>query len=226
MKKKIIGILLCTAFTTAFSQQVRYTNQMFGAPVILDYVISKNGKNIKYDNIIGSPYLNKNFTNAKVAAGYEEVAIRYNSYSDEIEFKKNNEILAIPKEAKFSKIETISPKQTFVLLSTSDQLSGYFIELVEGKISLYKKIKTTFTDAVIAENSYASDKPASFKQQSPIYYIYTVKGVFIKKPRNQKEIIDHFPDKKDMLNTFFKSNKIKFDKEEDLIKLVTFLNQN
>ncbi len=226
MKKIIFSILLCGAFTSAFSQQVRYTNVMFGAPVILDYVISKSGKNLKYDEIIGTPYLNKNFNTAKVAEGYEEVPVRYNSYSDEIQFQKNNEILALPKEAKFSRVTITSPKQVFVLLNTSDELNGYFVELVSGKTSLYKKIKTLFIDAVPAPNSYASDKPASFKSQQPVYYIQTEKGDFIKKPRNQKDIIELFPDKKDSLNDFCKSNKIKFDKDEDLIKLVNFMNQN
>jgi hypothetical protein len=30
-------------------------------------------------------------TNAKIATNYEQVPVRYNSYSDEVEFKKNGE---------------------------------------------------------------------------------------------------------------------------------------
>ena len=156
---------------------------------------------------------------------YEKISVRYNSYKDEIEFQKDNSPLVLPKESQFSRIEISSPKQTLVLLDTGDDLSGYFYELAGGKNALYKKVKTKFIDAAPAANSYAAGRPASFKLQQPVYYIKTEKG-WIKKPKNQKDITEAFPDKKDALNTFFKSNKIKFDKEEDLIKLVSFLNQN
>ncbi len=156
---------------------------------------------------------------------YEQISVRYNSYKDEIEFQKDNSHLVLPKENQFSRIEISSPKQTLVLLETGDDLSGYFFELVNGKNTLYKKVKTKLITAQAAANSYATDKPASFKLQQPVYYIKTEKR-WIRKPKNQKDITEAFSDKKDALNTFFKSNKIKFDKEEDLIKLVSFLNQN
>lgn len=119
----------------------------------------------------------------------------------------------------------MSPKQILVLLDTSDDLNGYFFELISEKNTLYKKVRTKFTDVVPAPNSYASEKPANFRTLPPVYYIKTQNG-FIKKPKNQKDIINQFPDKKDSLNNFFKSNKIKFDKDDDMVKLVTFLNQD
>lgn len=226
MKKTILSTLIIASFNYSFAQQTLSVNGVTGAQSVFDGIKSTTGKTFKYEEISGaSPYLSKEFSNAKVAANYAEVPVRYNSYSDEVEFKKNNEIQVLPKTADFSRIEISSPKQTIVLLQTSDDLSGYFLELVNGKNSLYKKVKTKFTDLVPAANSYASDRPANFRALDPVYYIKTDKG-FIKKPRNQKEIIEQFPDKKDTLNTFFKSNKIKFDKDEDLIKMVTFLNQD
>ncbi|MFZ4930773.1 hypothetical protein [Chryseobacterium sp. Mn2064] len=227
MKKKILTTLILASFSSfSFGQQTLSVNGATGAQSVFDGIKSTTGKTLKYEDIPGaSPYLNKEFANAKVAANYEQVPVRYNSYSDEIEFKKNNEVQVLPKTSDFSRIEIASPKQTIVLLETSDDLNGYFIELVNGKNSLYKKVKTKFTDVVPAANSYASERPANFRTLDPVYYIKTDKG-FIKKPRNQKEIIEQFPDKKDNLTAFFKSNKIKFDKDEDLIKLVTFLNQN
>ena len=227
MKKIILTTIVLTSLNSlSFGQQTLSVNGTTGVQSVFDGIKSTTGKTFKYDEIAGaSPYLNKEFANAKVAENYEQVPVRYNSYSDEVEFKKNNEIQVLPKTSDFSRIEISSPKQTIVMLETSDDLSGYFIELVNGKNSLYKKIKTKFTDVVPAANSYASERPANFRTLDPVYYIKTDKG-FIKKPRNQKEIIEQFPDKKDNLTAFFKSNKIKFDKDEDLVKLVTFLNQN
>jgi hypothetical protein len=224
MKKTIIIIPLLV-FNLAFAQQTLSVNHVTGDQSVFAGIKSTTGKSLTYDEIKGSPYLDKAFYKAKVANDYEEVPVRYNSYKDEIEFQKEGKTLVLPKESKFSRIEIKSPKQTFILFENKDDLGGYSIELVNGKNSLYKKIKTVFKDFVPAANSYASDTPASFKTQDPIYFIKKEDGS-IKKLKNQKETLEQFPDKKEVLSTFFKSNKIKFDRDEDLIKLTNFINQN
>jgi len=222
-RKIILTGLLSISSILGYSQQTLSVNQITGDQAV--FSAKGEDKPMKYEDISGSPYFDKNFYQAKVADNYEKISVRYNSYKDEVEFQKDNSPLVLPKESQFSRIEISSPKQTLVLLDTGDDLSGYFYELVNGKNALYKKIKTKFIDAAPAANSYASGRAAAFKLQQPVYYIKTEKG-WIKKPKNQKDITEAFSDKKDALNTFFKSNKIKFDKEEDLIKLVSFLNQN
>lgn len=224
MKKTTI-LIFSVVFGFSLAQQTLSVNQITGDQSVFNGIKSTTGKQLMYDEIEGSPYLNKNFSMAKIGENFEEVPVRYNSYKDEIEFQKDGKTQVIPKQNQFSRIEIKSPKQTFVFMDSNDELKGYFIELIKGKNSLYKKEKTIFRDLVPAANSYASDKPASFKNQDAVYYITTEKSM-IKKPKNQKEIIEQFPDKKESLTSFFKSNKIKFDKEEDLIKLVNFLNQD
>ncbi|WP_276965365.1 hypothetical protein [Chryseobacterium sp.] len=226
MRKIVLTALAIFSFSFSFAQNTLSVNGATGAQSVFDGINSTTGKTFKYDEIAGdSPYIGKEFSDAKIAVNYEQLPIRYNSYTDEIEFKKNGNVQKKKKTTDFSRIEVLSPRQVIVLLDTSDNLNGYFFELINGKNNLYKKIKTKFTDVVPAANSYASERPANFRTLPPVYYIKTQNG-FIKKPKNQKDIINQFPDKKDSLTTFFKSNKIKFDKDEDLIKLVTFLNEN
>lgn len=185
------------------------------------------GKNLSYSDIQGTPYYGKGYNVASFSGTNETAPARYNSYNDEIEFTKEDKTFILPKEDKFGVVNFTSPRYKMVRLNTNDELSGYFFESIEGdKYSLYKKIKTKFVDAVIAANSYATDRPASFKTLDPIYYIKTAEGTYIKNPKNQKDLIQQMPDKKEVLTSFFKENKIKFDKEEDMKKLVTFLNQN
>lgn len=222
MKKTLI-------FISLFSLTVIYGQVLTGTlPTemnIYNKVNSKNSsKELNYDEIKGTPFPNKQFVAAKFKDNFETAPARYNSFNDNIEYKKNDEIFVLPDTEDFSRVTYIDTKETLVNLKTGDELSGYFYEIVNGKNSLYKKIKTKYIDATPAKTTYDSDKPASFKTLSPVYYIKTDKG-FIKKPKNQKEILEQFPDKKEALNTFFKENKIKFDKEEDLKKLVNFLNQ-
>ncbi|SFT56446.1 hypothetical protein SAMN05421857_1658 [Chryseobacterium formosense] len=225
MKKIILSILVIYS-SYGFAQNVILTRDAFSQGTALSAMVNtRTGKSLTYSEVAGSPYVNVNFSMAKIAENYEKIAVRYNSYADQIEFERNGSIMVLPKETLFSRIEIETPKQTIVNLETNDELSGYFYEIVNGKVALYKKVKTIFIDTKPASNSYSTEEPAHFKLLDPIFYIKNDKG-YIKKPRNQKEIIAQFPDKKDVLNVFFKENKIKFDKEDDLKKLVSYLNKN
>lgn len=227
MKKLIFSILLIS-FSYSFAQSGMVLSKFdFVQGTSFSGIINseKAGKTLTYDEVVGSPYANVNFSLAKVAENYEKIAVRYNTYADHIEFLKDGSVMVLPKDSSFSRIEIVSTKQTIVNLDTNDELSGYFYEIVNGKVALYKKMKTKFIDAVPASNSYSSDEPALFKALEPVFYIKIDSG-FIKKPRNPKDIIAQFPAKKDDLTNFFKENKVKFDKDEDLKKLVVFLNNH
>lgn len=222
---KLLATVLTIACTTsAYSQQTLSVNQVLGDTSVFNGV-SSGGKTLKYEDIKGSPYIDPGFKIAKIAENYEEVPVRYNSYKDEVEFKKGENVQVLPKQAEFSKITFKSPQTTIVYLETNDELKGYFTELVSGKTTLLRKDKTIFRDEVPAPNSYAAGKPAEFRNQDSVYYIGTANG-YIKKPKSQKDVIDAFPNLKDKINTFVKENKIKFNKEQDLKKFVVFLNQN
>ncbi|SIT25782.1 hypothetical protein SAMN05421786_11585 [Chryseobacterium ureilyticum] len=236
MRKVIIGALL-VSFSLSYGQSAlpggntgaSYSSTLSIGSLGGDHPVfgvkSENaGRALRYEDIIGSPYHTTEFHLAKVADNYDKVTVRYNSYTDEVEYQKDGKPLVLPKEEQFSRIEIASPKSTMVLLETKDELSGYFFELVNGNNKLYKKVKTKFNDAVPAANSYASDKAAFFKTLDPVYYIKTPNG-FIRKPKKDKDIFAFFPDKKEQIQQFLKTNSIKLNKEEDLVKLVNFLNQ-
>ncbi|MDQ8142078.1 hypothetical protein [Chryseobacterium sp. CFS15] len=228
MKKITTGILFLLIISVSAQANFSLSNNGLGLPqdnAIFNKVNSPNGgRTLSYSDIQGNPYYGKGYSVAKFSGTDETAPARYNMYNDEVEFTKEDKSYILPKNDTYSKIEFTNTKEVLLRLETGDDLSGYFFELVNGKNSLYKKTKTKFIDAVPATNSYTSDRPATFKTLEPVYYINT-DGGFIKGPKNQKEILERFPTKKDSLTAFFKQNKIKFDKEEDLKKLVTFLNQ-
>lgn len=208
-------------------------NTYTSAQIISRNLIDKNqmssafGRNLNYDEISGSPYfLGGKFNESKVADGYKNFPVRYNAFKDEIEFQNNDEqIMILPKEEKFKNIEVFSSKQIIALLTFDNEPTGYYFEILAGKFSLYKKIKVNFNDGKPA-TSFIPEQPASFSDPIISFYIVTNSGEVIKKPKNPKEIIKQIPYKKETLISFFKENKIKFDKENDLQKLVLFLNQN
>jgi hypothetical protein len=223
--RTLFKFLAITSSVFTYSQQIQSVNQILGYDYLAAKGITSNGKMLKYDDITGTPYTDKDFKMAKLAENYEEVPVRYNSFKDEVEFKKGEDILVVPKQKEFYKITIKQPLQNIVYLETADDLQGYFFEIASGKIALYKKEKTIFRDETPATNSYGSPKPAELIKQDPVFYLI-IDSNFIKKPKNQKSIIEAVPNLGDKINTFVKENRIKFNKEEDLKKLVVFLNNN
>lgn len=221
--KKIINIFLLLILSSQiFGQDLNSVPNNFN-PVLAYRLTPLKRNTLPYEDIKGSPYYKKDFETAKIVKDYNTL-VRYNIYTDEVEFQKDGQTFILPKEEKLSYIYFLASKENLKFLNTNDQLSGYFFELVSGKFMLYKKLKIIFIDLVKASSGYKEDEPASFQILDPKYYIKTERG-YIKNPKNPTDVIEQIPEKKEELNSFFKSNKIKFNKEEDLIKLVNFLNQ-
>lgn len=227
MKKILFAfILLIGSYTYSQSSIVLSRNDLLAGASFDNRITGASGKTLSYNEIAGSPYPDKIFKDAKIAENYQNTAVRYNAYKDEVEFEDGSEIRILPKDQKFERIEIISPKQTLVYLNLAGESAGYYYEIAGGKTaSAYKKIKTNFKDRQPASSPYGTDQPASFTTTPPTYFI-VLNGQVIKKPKNQKMITDIIPEKKDAVNSFFKENKIKLEKEEDLKKMITFLNQN
>lgn len=216
--KNLTVILLCALSSiSVYSQETSY--QMT--------TTSTKEEFLKYSEINGSPYLNSDFKLAKATCCNETLPMRYNTYADEIEFKKDGMVYIMQKGLPYSKIQFSDPKQTIVL-ETVDHTPEYFILLAEGKNLLLKKVSSK-----IQKPSQTTKKPASFVEKDdkssfvkndPVYYIKTDKNIY-KAIKSKKDVLELYPDKANELDKFFDINKIKFNKEESLIKLVSFLNQ-
>lgn len=184
-----------------------------------------NGKTkIKYSDINGIPYYSAGFVRAKVGDTSSFVPIRYNTFLDAVEIMADNTVYEIPREESYPKFTFEETKEKLVLVNSGDEYAGYFFEIVNGKNRLLKKITTKYYDAVPSNNPMLSSTPARFETLKPIYFIKTATGL-VKIPKNAKDVANSFPDQKDAVNEFIKSNKIKVSSEADLIKLVQFLNK-
>lgn len=184
-----------------------------------------NGKEkIKYSDINGIPYYSAGFVRAKVGDTSSYVPVRYNTFLDTVEILADNNVYEIPREESYPKFTFEGTNEKLVLVNSHDDYAGYFFEIASGKNRLLKKITTKFHDAVPAPNSMISGTPAKFETLKPIYFIKT-ENALVKIPKNTKDLATSFPDKKDALNDFLKTNKIKLNNEADLIKLTQFLNK-
>lgn len=185
-----------------------------------------NGKEkIKYSEINGIPYYSAGFVRAKVGDTPSYVPIRYNTFLDAIEIMGDNStVYEIPREESYPKFTFEGTKEKLILVNSGGEYAGYFFEITDGKNKLLKKITTKYFDAVPAPNTMIAGSPARFETLKPIYFIKTETGL-VKIPKNAKDLAVSFPEQKDAVNEFLKTNKIKMNSEPDLIKLTQFLNK-
>lgn len=184
-----------------------------------------NGKaKLKYSDIQGLPYTHANFVKAKIGDTNTWIPIRYNSFLDEVEMMVNTDVYEVSREEAPAKFTFEKTNEKLVLVNTYDENAGYFFEIAEGKNRILKKIVTKFYDAVPAPNTMIAGSSARFETLKPTYFIKTETGL-IKIPKNMKDLAASFPDRKDAVAEFVKTNKTKSNNEADLIKLNQFLNQ-
>lgn len=184
-----------------------------------------NGKTkIKYSDISGIPYYSAGFLRAKVGDTPSYVPIRYNTFLDAIEIMADNTVYEIPREESYPKFTFEGTKEKLILVNSGDEYAGYFFEIEAGKNKLLKKIVTKYFDPIPSNNPMITGSPARFETLKPLYFIKTETGL-VKIPKNAKDLAASFPDKKDAVNDFIKTNKTKMNNEADLIKLTQFLNK-
>jgi len=175
----------------------------------------------------GSPYLSNDFTpgeiyleNGKI---YHNIPLRYNIYSDLIEFEVEGQAYTINEKAGYEKI--IIGSSVFVKTSYTyggGIKKGHLEVLTEGSYKLLKRHSVDLMPATLP-GAYKDAKPANFRNLKPEYFLSVsgVAGQFFNNANSLKKICNC---NEEEIDSYIKQNKIKFNKEESLIQLTEYLN--
>lgn len=185
------------------------------------------------DSIEGSPYLSNAFSKTTVFLGNEDIGklyYRYNTFNEEIEIKQQNiaeePVRALDKNKKINILVDGKPMgfKTFIDKSGKTK-NGYLTLLRDGKFKLYKRVNTSFKEAKKAPNSFTKDTPARFTQFTE-YYVELEGGKTINyidlKNKKVLEMVDG--KRQSELQSFLKNQRIKIKNEQDITKVIDFLN--
>ncbi|CEJ68335.1 hypothetical protein SAMN05421866_1673 [Chryseobacterium oranimense] len=224
--KKITFIITILVGQSLFSQNTDILNVV----TTPDGFYSKPGRVHKEDRKIdGSPYINGDKFEKVTIKDYSKNVqdLRYNAYQDEMEFKMGEELYNANKTEGL-KIHFPALKKTYESLTYSYEgktKTGYLVILVDNpKFSLYKREKMELMGGTKSNNGFTKDANDYYEKDKDLYLIAKDKK-FFKFPKNSADAAAIFSvDKKD-LDNFVKSNKINFNKESDMIKLVEFINK-
>ena len=175
MRRVIIGIFMLVILTGNLSAQTMGTGLMdnFRFSRITEGTYSKY--NLKLSEIQGSPYLDSKFIPGKITTNegvvYADVPLRYNGYTDDLEFKKGDDSYNLDPKTIVRKAEFGG--RVFSCLSYSENgkiKNGFFEILTEGKATLAIRYTVKFLERDEIK-AFAETKPARFEEAQKEFYL-------------------------------------------------------
>lgn len=227
MKKIVLITVSLLSSVICLSQDLVNTETLNEGNTTRLYSFDRSDKSVQ-----GTPYIEDIFLPAKISAGDGEIfQLRYNAVSDEMEIIGNdkNSTQAINKNIDGISITFLSNNKTYKVYNYINNSGivnrGYFIDLsnTNSDIKLLIKESKVYVKRKPALNSYQETKPAQFKREDDTYYILS-NNTAQELPKKGKDIAGLFPEHTKTILTYIKSEKIKTNREEDLIKLVNYIN--
>jgi hypothetical protein len=176
--------------------------------------------------ITGSPFTTDDFVLGTVTGYKQKYFLRYDAYNDQIQVKDNNDQILIVNKKTINEVTFNDGTKYVVFDYTLDEnnMNGYLEVLVsDSTVSLFKKDIVKFIRAQKANSGYEKAAPAGYKKGKDRYLI-SIKNSTIISFNKKKDLLKLFPDHKNDIEKFIKSDKIKLSKERDLVKLVNHIN--
>lgn len=180
-------------------------------------------------NYEGTPFFNEDFSTGDVVINdtthYQKIPLRYNIYTDKIQFRNN--------QGRILEFNLSSQKYIFTIEDHrfvnkeyrryNEKETGILEILAEGKISLYKKYGVVFKQAT-REAGFKPAEPNRFKPLDDKYLI-AIDNTIPEAITLSKKLLDQLEVLKPGAAEFARSNKIKLRSEKDLIRLIEYCNQ-
>ena len=185
--------------------------------------VSKNSYSNK--EIKGSEYFNEKFKPADVKFFNknlnQNIFLRYNAYSDELEFTNNPKTQSsdkiLMKNINIScQIEGEKYIYTDYIIENDSRKKGYLIELFSGKkYVLYEKKLKIFMEGSNAKTSLERSFPPRFVEKHK-YFISKNNTTKMEVKLNKKSIIDFLDVEEKLIKKIIKERKLKFKESSDL----------
>ncbi|WBV59587.1 hypothetical protein PFY12_11015 [Chryseobacterium camelliae] len=194
-----------------------------------NFFMKANRPSTKEYIVDGSPYSNGDQFNKVIIKDYSKNVqdLRYNAYEDEMEFKNGDELFYANKENNL-KIHFPTLNKTYKCFNYNyDGKSklGYLVVLVDSpKYSFFKREKVELLRGEKSPNAYSKDANDYYAKEKDLYLV-SKNNILFKFPKNIGEASEFFSVDKKEMESFVKSNKINFNKEIDMVKLVEFINK-
>lgn len=201
-----------------------------------DSFLESDNRVLSYSDIEGSPYID-NFSGANnnlpigkfysVNLEYINTAfIRYNAYTNDMEVSKMEDGVDY---YLLKKIENsfyiVLKKKTYRAYKYNKGL-GYFVILSENdndQCTLLMKEEIVFKKGEKPQSSFLSDTENRFQKLKNVLY-FKLNNTIIEIPKKKKAFYAIFGEKKKTMVAFIESEKLKINKEKNLLAIATYYN--
>lgn len=230
MANRWMFIIICLA--AAFNVNAQTQQELTLNDFYKEYRISQLTRDMpdRTDAIAGSPYEQVEFEEGKVytitSQVYAGVPLRFNIHADEMEFTtEDGSVLSMAHPEIIRKIEIGQKEYIYAPYTAGNRiLRGFFRVPASGSASLLVKPKVAFRQAEPAQ-PYKEAQPPTYLRMGDDFYLRAGADAAVK-ISGKKEIMQVMRDKSTDIDTWLKRNRIKYNREEDLIKLVEFYNSS
>ena len=227
MKRIFILLIIIYSLTYSLEAQV-YLNglgEAFRFRKITEGTYAPN--NLKMADIQGSPFLNDEFSSGKLVASdgsiFTDILLRYNGYSDDLEFQKGKESYNIDPKSKVRRAEFDGKVFGCYQFDEFGKVNdGFFEVLTEGKAILLIKYSIRFLDKE-QPKAFADPKPARFDTPSKTYFV-KVGDAKAKQITSKKSLLEMMDDHKDLMETYISKNKLSVRSDDGLTQIVSHYN--
>lgn len=207
-------------FAQANNEQKEFINYFNPSTNIFRYDINNS-------KVEGTKYLNPKFFPARLSADQVIYNMRYNAFADEMEIEKEGKTYVLIKQHEH-RVTFLNTNKIYQLLDFTEGTKhhmGFFVVVIEGnKLSLLKKERIEFFKEVKPNSGYDKYQPARLERiPDKLYYTLDKKNA-IRLSSKKKNILNIFSNKAMEVENFVKKNKLKFNKEKDLIEIFNYYN--
>lgn len=223
MKKTVLSIIGLALFSIVDANA--QVNLQGGQSGNLGMLTFSRKDDFSKANISGSMYINEKYSTARVNGGTQTFMIRFNPYNNTMEYNNDNQEVVLTKD-KNTLVEFLNGA-TYKLLTYKDKNSrskeDYMKSIYDTpEVGFYKLEKVDLIPAKVPTNSYDQAAPAEYRRAKDEYFMKLGENTFVA-PTKSKDIIKLFPGKEKELKEYFKSNKVNFMDDADLIKLGRYI---
>lgn len=226
MKRKLFYGLLLTSLMVQGQIELRTE--------LGDVYYSKNLYQTEYGSPEGSPYLNEDFTPAKINNINETKFVRFDAFQDRVEILVDeNRVVILPENSKYTISLLDGSEKVYETINHSNDKGNpkySFFELIANKehFRLYLKEKIGYSKAEKAQG-YQEATPPMFKKQNSTFYITDFLGYsdkLVEIPKKNKNFLKLFQEQSKSIKKFVNDNKLKIDNSDDLLKIFEFYFNN
>jgi hypothetical protein len=219
---------------------------LFSIPVCLPaQIVSPRSTNVKmdelmekgtivadvlYDNVKGSPYLNAEFLpgtlSMKNGRIFDEIVFRYNIYTDQIEFKRNDEILMFSAPNEVEKVVFESRTFEYGNYYLKNKLvNGYYQLLADGECKLLVRRSSIIKREELPASEFGGHNYRDYFRNEVDHYITKNHRDLIPINKTTKSLVKVLSDKGPEIKKFIAESNLDLKKDEDLGEIVFYYNE-